>query len=235
MEVLLSGKTSFKIEVPYRLYETGPAMEKPLILYLHGFGQNIKVFERITKPLLSLNAYHLFIQGPYTDLGSIQKNKRSGYGWYLYDGTQELFTKSLEYTSEFIQEVVDGLLPHLQVNRMALFGYSMGGYLAGYFGLSRWKHVNDMILVGCRIKTELFETGWDNRKHIKILGLHGLNDRSVKPDPQRKAIKYLRSKGLDAEFKGLDAGHKLSNNFITYSRKWFMSKGYKEEHNVVED
>ena len=41
-DVLLSGKTSFKIEVPYLLVETGKKnSKKPLIIYLHGYGEEV--------------------------------------------------------------------------------------------------------------------------------------------------------------------------------------------------
>lgn len=226
MEVLLSGKTSFKIEVPYRLYENGPKGEKPLIIYFHGLGQNIQIFEEYTKNLQSLNAYHLFIQGPHVDLRSGQNGKPWGYAWYLYNGNQQLFAKSLEYTSEFVQEVIDNLLTHIKVNRIGVFGYSMGGYQAAYFGLSRWKHVQDIAVIGCRIKTELFDSGWENRKHIHVLALHGKKDHSVKADPQRKEIEFLKSQGLIASFKEVDQGHKLNEEYINNAKTWFIDNGY---------
>ncbi|HKJ33265.1 MAG TPA: hypothetical protein VKA34_15625 [Balneolales bacterium] len=227
MEVLLSGKTSFKYEVPYKLYDKGKQEAKPLILYLHGFGQNIEMFEKLTQPIQNVNAYHLFIQGPYIDLRTGQNGKPWGYSWYPYNGDQVNFAKSLEYTSEFIQEVVDGLLPHINVNKMLVFGYSMGGYQAGYFGLSRWKHVNDIIVVGCRIKTELFESGWEHRKHIRLLALHGLKDQSVKPEPQQKEIEFLKSKGLKVEFQGIPQKHKLTKEHFEYIMKWLKKTGYQ--------
>ena len=65
-EVLFSGKTSFKIEVPYELVETGDkGGDKPLIIYLHGYGDYLKSFKKKNSFLLNLDAYHLFIQGPY--------------------------------------------------------------------------------------------------------------------------------------------------------------------------
>ncbi len=160
-EVLISGKSSFKIEVPYKLIETGYSGEKPLIVYLHGFNQTIDQLQKLTDELLSLRAYHLFIQGPYPiyDRKHRKKVKDWGRSWYLYDGEQDQFVKSLELASEFIQELIDNILDHISANRISLFGYSMGGYLAGYFALSRWKHVNDLIVIGSRIKTELFEEG----------------------------------------------------------------------------
>lgn len=226
MQLLNSGKISFKIEVPYRLYENGPAAEKPLIIYLHGYGQNLRIFEKLTQPVASLNAYHLYIQGPYPDLSGEPDQKQWGYAWYLYDGAQASFIKSLEYSSEFIQEIIDGLIPFIRINRLAILGYSMGGYLAGYFGLSRWKHVNDMIVINARIKTEVFKSGWPSRKHINILALNGADDKTVDPVRQKDEIGFLKSKGLNASFKLIDKGHGLSRIYLTESREWLIRNGY---------
>lgn len=39
-DVLVSGKESFKIEVPFKITETGrKGVKKPLIVFLHGFKQ----------------------------------------------------------------------------------------------------------------------------------------------------------------------------------------------------
>ncbi len=189
-EVLISGKTSFKIEVPYKLYETGGKKKKPLIVYLHGYKQNIDGFENLVKELLEIEAYHLFIQAPYPIYDETRKRKVEEWGrsWYLYDGEQQQFVKSMELSSEFIQEIIDGLLPNIDVNRICLFGYSMGGYLAGYFMLSRWKHVNEAIIIGARIKTEVFEGRLEEAKHIRVLALHGNKDENVLPMPQMKEI-----------------------------------------------
>lgn len=226
MQVLNSGKTSFKIEVPYRLYENGSASEKPLIVYLHGYGQNLRIFEKLTKPMTSLNAYHLYIQGPYPELSAPRNKREWGYAWYLYNGKQDTFVKSLEYSSEFLQEIVDSLIPFIRVSRLAILGYSMGGYLAGYFGLSRWKHVNDIIVINGRIKTEVFKTRWPSRKHINILALNGASDETVKPESQKEAITFLKEKGLNASFRLMEGGHGLSNVYLKESRKWLIENGY---------
>jgi predicted esterase len=227
-EVLISGKTSFKIEVPYKLYETGEKKKKPLIVYLHGYKQNISVFETLVKDLLNIEAYHLFIQAPYPIYDESRKKKVEEWGrsWYLYDGEQSQFIKSMELSSEFIQEIIDGLLPNIDVSRICLFGYSMGGYLAGYFMLSRWKHVNDAIIIGARIKTEVFEGRLSEAKHINVLAIHGSKDESVFPDPQRKEIEILKDHGLNAEFKLVDTAHKLTEPFIKLTNNWLKELGY---------
>jgi predicted esterase len=229
-DVLISGKTSFKVEVPYKLIETGEKGEKPLIVYLHGYNQNIEYLEKKVDSMLSLNAYHLFIQGPYPIYDTSRKKNVSRWGraWYLYDGNQGQFIKSMEVASEFIQEIIDGLLNMIEVNRLCVFGYSMGGYLGGYFAFSRWKHVNDLVVIGGRIKTEAFDGKRDKAKHVNILALHGKNDASVYADPQKECVDLLKKEGFNAEFKLLEAGHELNEEFIQSAKDWLMSLDYVE-------
>ncbi|MDZ7715550.1 MAG: hypothetical protein U5J95_04990 [Balneolaceae bacterium] len=227
-EVLLKGKTSFKIEVPYKLIESGPKGKKPLIVYLHGYKQNIEVFQHHVSDMLQLEAYHLFIQGPYPIYDEEHKRKVPEWGraWYLYDGEQQQFVKSLELASEFIQEVIDHLLEHIEVSRLGVFGYSMGGYLAGYFGLSRWKHVNDLMVVGARLKTEVFEDRKGEYDHMNVLALHGSKDQSVKSAPQQESAEQLQSWGAKVSFKEIDEGHKLTKPYLIETMRWLNTLGY---------
>lgn len=227
MEVLVSGKASFKLEVPYRLIETGEKGSKPLIVYLHGYNQSSDYFEKRCRPLVKKHvAYHLFIQGPYPAQTFKKKDKKWGYAWYKYDGKQGSFTKNLEYSAQFIQEVIDNILPMLQVNRICVLGYSMGGYLAGYFGLSRWKHTNELIVMGCRIKTELFEGRFDSLTSQNILALHGAEDDQVAPDRQQEAIEELAHHGVNAVYREIAAGHKLSDTYFDEITAWLKELGY---------
>jgi predicted esterase len=227
-EVLVSGKTSFKIEVPYTLIETGEKRKKPLIVYLHGFGENNSEFIKTCDSLFNLEAYHLFIQGPYPLYDRSRKKNVADWGraWYLYDGNRGQFIKSLELASEFIQEIIDNLLPMLKVSRIGLMGYSMGGYLAGYFALTRWKHVNDLAVVGARIKTEVLNDKWENIQHLNIAAFHGEKDDRVKAEPQAKEIETLREKGVNAELNLLKENHSFSDVYIKHILDWFEKIGY---------
>jgi predicted esterase len=232
-DVLVSGKTSFKVEVPYILIETGEKQleqGKPLIVYLHGYGEHLKSFKKRCDKMLDLQAYHLFIQGPYPLFDRTRKKNVSEWGraWYLYDGNRRQFIKSLELASEFIQEIIDKLLPMIHVRRLSLFGYSMGGYLAGYFALTRWKHVNDLIVAGARIKTEILNDQWDQISHMNILALHGKEDDQVKPGPQKVEIDRLIENGVHAELKLLNENHSFSEAYVAEAVKWLKERTYEK-------
>ncbi|WP_441000267.1 alpha/beta hydrolase [Fodinibius sp. SL11] len=229
-EVQRSGQRAFEIDVPYKLLQTGESSEeKPLIVYLHGFNQNIAQFERLVEPLLNLNAYHLLVQGPYPIYDRRRKKKVKDWGrsWYLYDGEQDQFVKSLELTAEFLEELIEDILSQISVSRLAVFGYSMGGYLGGYFTLSRSKLVDELIVVGARIKTEVFEEREVSYNNLNVLALHGTGDTSVKSEPQRKSCKQLSGWGANVTFKEVDRSHKLDNIYLQKAQKWFKSLGYK--------
>lgn len=226
-DVLVAGKTSFKIEVPYKLIETGKkGTKKPLILYLHGFGGHLENFLETCESCLELSAYHLFIQGPYPIYNRSGKKTVNNWGraWYLYDGKRKQFIKSLEITSEFIQEIIDNLIKFIDVSRLCVIGYSMGGYQAGYFALTRWKHVNELVCVGGRIKTEVVNQGnWKNLKHLRVLALHGSKDNKVSPVRQKEEIETLKKNHIQAEFHELPTGHAMGENTVQEIKLWLES------------
>lgn len=229
-EVLASGKRSFKIEVPYTLMETGrKGVPKPLILYLHGYGENEKKFKSKCDSLFVYEAYHLFVQGPYPVFDQTLSRTVSNWGraWYLYDGKRKQFIKSLELSSEFIQEIIDNLVKFIQVETMCVIGYSMGGYLAGYFALTRWKHVNQLIVAGARIKTEVMsEERWKNLTHLDVFAIHGREDQSVSYERQQEEVEILKSRGVNAEIKILNQGHQFNENVTAEIGLWLDRKGY---------
>ncbi|MCW9707419.1 alpha/beta hydrolase [Fodinibius salsisoli] len=228
-ELLFSGKASFSIDVPYKLLEVGNDGHKPLMVYLHGFSQNISIFQKQVSSLLSLEAYHLFVQAPYPVYDRSREKKVDDWGraWYLYDGNQSQFVHSLERSSVFLQHILDTVLQQVTPSRTAVVGYSMGGYLAGYFGLSRYQYLEDLVVIGSRIKTEVFEDPEGAYDHLNVLALHGSKDRSVKSAPQKKSCGMLSKWGANVTFRELEAAHRLSDSYLTEAKDWFIGLGYQ--------
>jgi predicted esterase len=196
-------------------------------VYLHGRGQYLDLFKKKMEALHEINAYHLYIQGPYPELTHTTDREKIGYSWYIYNGKQGSFVKSLEYTAEFIQEIIDGVVPFIKVTRLCMIGYSMGGYQAGYFAMSRWKHTNELIVIGGRIKTELVtENGWQNLQHMNVLALHGADDEQVLGEPQRLSIENMKHQGVSADFETTPGGHALTPECVDSAGRWLKKMGY---------
>ena len=228
-ELIQSGKASFKIEVPYKLFDAGEwHAPKPLIVYLHGFNQNGKSFREDCRDLMNVHAYHLFIQAPYPiyDRRCEKPVAEWGRSWYLYDGNQEQFLLSLDHASRFIGQLIEKTTAAIGSTRTALIGYSMGGYLAGYHAIKRPEQVNDLIICSARYKSELLEGDHYKINHQSILALHGNADKKVESSPQRNEIEGLKQQGIDATFVALDDTHKFSRAFTEKILDWLDDKGY---------
>ncbi|TNE72872.1 hypothetical protein EP331_06290 [bacterium] len=235
LETLVAGKSTFKLQVPYKLIRTGDDSPKPLIVYFHGYGQDIQDLENEMASYLELDAYHLFIQGPFPLKLNPKDEKRKGFSYYIYDEHDDSsYLRSIEYTAEFIQEVVDHMLPIIKATRLTLVGYSMGAYLAGYWGFTRWKHTNDIVMLNGRMKAELFKSKIEEQdvlKHINVVAFHGKNDSVVNPVHQKEMIEYIAGNGIKASFIEVDGGHKLSKTIIEKSLNWLLELGYRKYKN----
>jgi|AntRauTorcE11897_2_1112592.scaffolds.fasta_scaffold06322_2 predicted esterase len=227
----ITGKASFQMDVSYKIIETGDESEKPLILYLHGYKQNRHYFEKRCADLLSIEAYHLFLQGPYPvyDETRARKLEEWGRAWYLYDGEQEQFLQSLEKSSQFIEELINEIRTTFSINRSAVIGYSMGGYLAGYFALSRPQCVDDLIVMGGRIKSEIFSE--KNYNGLRALHIHGSKDESVAAEEAKKSCTSLGTMGAEVSFQEIDAGHKLNSAYMEEVKAWLETNGYESKRN----
>lgn len=223
-----SGNVSFKIDRSYELIESGRKDHpKPLIVYLHGYRQALKDFREQCQGFLQAEAFHLFIQAPYPvyDKSGNKPVEQWGSAWYLYDGNQEQFISSLEKTSQFLIEIIKKKNRVYNCNRITVFGYSMGGYLAGYLALTHPELIHDLIVYGCRLKTEIV-SDYHSHHHQRILAVHGERDKYVDSMAQKKEIEYLREQQLDAAFISVQETHAFSSKIVSYILPWLADKDY---------
>jgi len=220
-KLIEKGKLPFEIETTYQLLETGTSKPfKPLIVYLHGYKQNIPIFERKTTPLHQLEAYHLYIKGPYPIPLPDRKIEEWGAAWYLYDGDQQKFIDSLERTSQLLENTIDEIKEPLKTAKTVILGYSMGGYQSGYFALTRPEKINHAVVISARIKDELVTDNWHKLKETSFFAIHGERDKSVKMEPQQKSVNNLNKHGVKAELVVPDTGHKLDDSLVNPVYKW---------------
>ncbi|MGM0458076.1 MAG: alpha/beta hydrolase [Bacteroidota bacterium] len=232
-DLIESGNASFRTEVPYHLYRTGTEgndkPRPPLLVYLHGFHQTAARFEELCSPLLKqVNAYHLVVNGPYVLYPRKQKKPVQEWGraWYLYDGNQEQFLRSMDRSSRFLEQLIQKTIRITGSNRTGLIGYSMGGYLAGYHAIQHAQQVDDLVVCGARIKTELLNGDYKKVFHQNILALHGNADKQVEAMPQKAVIMGLKEEGIRATFETVDGDHKFSSAYVGKILDWLNKVGY---------
>ena len=229
--LLQTGSVPFRRPVFYKIFGKHQQTEKkPLIVYLHGFGDNMDSFAKTCSDIIeAVDAYHLFLQGPYLIYDRKRKKPLSEWGhyWYHYDGDQDTFLRSLEHTSAFIAHSLDQMKSDLKVTRVCLVGFSMGGYMAGAFSFSYMKYVNELIVAGCRLKSEILPNKIETVRHLSVLAMHGLHDEVVDYKPQQREIEELSSLGIDCHFQLFEEKHIFSCNMRELVCNWLSIKGYQ--------
>jgi len=216
-----------KQQVPCKLIQTGKNPQH-LLVYLHGYKQNIQILQKKFDQLITINAFHLFIQAPHILYDESRKRPIEEWGraWYLFDGSQQVFIRSMEESSRFLESVLHNVNNQYSVSKTGIIGYSMGGYLAGYFAFSRSELIDELVVIGARLKTEVFEQTLDQYNHIKVLALHGKNDESVRLKPQRDEIEKLKQLGYQAELLQTNSGHRIDSEIVDNLHKWLITNGF---------
>jgi predicted esterase len=223
-----TGHYSFSTTIPYDLINNG---NEALFIYLHGYMQNKYVMQRKMEGMLQMKGVHVFPDAPYPVYDSSRSRpvEKWGRAWYLYDGIQAQFLKSLEECSSNLQSLMDVLISNYKTEKVCLIGYSMGAYQAGYYMLSRPDDITHSIQINGRIKTEAFSMEQlEKASSIALVALHGSEDRSVYPEPQKAEIEKLKRLEYDAEFELVECGHELEPVFTDLSVKWLEKRGYRK-------
>lgn len=209
--VVATGKSTYKLQIPYKILETGPPGEKPLVVWLHGFGQTSGWMQKQFEPVWSkVDAYHLFVQAPYLLLESYVQKKSEGYSWYMFNGEKERYEESMEHAAEFLMDLISRMKPLLRSKGLTVCGYSQGAYLAGYLALSRPKHIDHAFMLAGRFKNEWVKD-WNALHAVTLFGIHGDADDEVRWEPQEHALAEARDRGIAAHFFLVNGTHKINS------------------------
>lgn len=226
----------------FRLESGTSDLTAPLVVCLHGQGMNETAFAAILQRLFSLPAHFLIPRA------TIPIGDEEGASWYHYDGDQEHFVRELDRVErellQFISEVERerGLEPSARI----LFGFSQGGYAAGWIALRRPEIFRGLIVSGARVKTEsldrvdtdprgshstegtpispnVWESPYSNSpgaSGIKILLCHGRRDRLVLPEAAERGHRELAERGYSVTTQTFGGGHGIHREQLGAIATW---------------
>jgi phospholipase/carboxylesterase len=191
----------------------------PLVLCLHGQGMNEDAFAAPLRRLFSLPAHFLIPRA------TIPMGDDGGASWYHYDGDQGRFVRELERVEQellrFVSEVerAHGLEPAARI----LFGFSQGGYAAGWVALRNPEIFRGLIVSGARVKTESLD--WHDPRMagaagIRILLCHGRRDRLVLPEAAERSHRELAERGYSVTTQTFGGGHGIHREQIGAIATW---------------
>jgi phospholipase/carboxylesterase len=198
----------FSIDVPVEIV----AADRPdgsVVVALHGMGHSASAFVKDVLPLLPAGATAILPQGPYPYEMRGTGGIRQGNAWYVYTGESEAFLASMMRTESWLLSVVDAEIARLRLDskRVALLGFSQGGYLAGFVGIRHARRFRGLVVAAGRIKDEALADVAPRATGLRVLDVHGAQDESVKPDACRASAERMAALGLPVEFRTYPSGH----------------------------
>ena len=173
---------------------------KQIVVLCHGYGGDGKDISILAMNWQRFLPDAIFLCPNAPEICSINPQ---GYQWFDLTSEKEniILEKSLiaeEKLNKFIDQVLDNF--HLEVNNLALVGFSQGCMMAIQTGLKKEKKINSLIGYSGKII---------NQKHLsikinsrpKIFLMHGANDTIVSPTHLLESKEYLAKHGFKIKTK----------------------------------
>ena len=193
-----------------------PAGGFPLLLALHGFGLSGALLKGRLQSLLPAPYAILLPDGPYPVEMRKASPPRVGRSWYQYTGDQPAFLEALAFTISHLDRLLDRVAREHPIcrERIALLGFSQGGYVASFFALRESARFAGLITISCRIKVEALVDELPELSGFPVLVLHGEGDELVRLEPQLEAVEVMKRHGVDVELLLHDGGHVLCRDQV---------------------
>lgn len=201
----------FMQSVPVELHRPADG-DGSLVVALHGQGMTPRSFRREALPAMPERATVLLPQAPLPFEIRKEGRFRQGNSWYVYLGDAPEFLAAMDRAENWLRYVLDATLARggLDADRVALLGFSQGGYLAGYVGLRDPERYRRLVVAGARLKHEVLEEDARAAAEIdgyRVLAVHGEQDEGVRPGPTRESVEAVRAWGVDVTLRTYGTGH----------------------------
>lgn len=223
LRVPVSSLHGFTHDLPCDLHLPDDS-DGSLVVALHGMGQRVGSFTEDAVAVTPERAALVVPRGPYP-----YEKRRHGapdapgdappemaHAWYVFTGEQAAFVKSMEKVSQWLLRLVDSQIveahrlgAELDSRRVAILGFSQGGYLAAFTAVRNPGWFRACVVAGGRIKDEVLADAAPRAASagLRVLDVHGADDESVRADPCRTSAERLAALGVPVDFRTYPAGH----------------------------
>ncbi|MGY4493738.1 alpha/beta hydrolase [Pseudomonas sp. TE3610] len=208
-------------DLPLSYLEQAPAVtrDKPLVIFLHGYGSNESDLFQLRDQLPDGDTY-LSVRAPQTlEAGSYQWFHKQGDG--AYDGVTADLASSRQTLHDFIAKAIAKY--HTDKSKVVLVGFSQGAIMSYELGLREPQSIRGIAVLSGKILPVLHS----ELKPSPALGSlaifigHGVDDQRLPFADASEAQRILHELGLTPDFHAYaDLGHSISKTEIEDLSAW---------------
>lgn len=203
------------LALPLRnLYYPSKKKDSPLLIVMHGLGDQMESYQDFPELLLKDNIHTLLLNAPDPYF--------MGWKWYDIDGDQEI---GLKRSQQFIEETLFIIKRELfiQKNKIFLSGFSQGGVVSLYVGLrSKESFAGLICLSGYLFGRE--EDFTVESKSTAIFMAHGIYDELIPISLAKEHKNYLQKLNYQVFWEEYPMPHSICMEEIESLRNWLSSR-----------
>lgn len=197
----------------------GNTSPPPLLVAMHGWGQNAK---KILRDLAPVTARRVLVAAPqaphpfYLDMGS----GKVGFHWL----TRYERDRAVADANAFVAHVLENLRAAHAYDpaRVYLLGFSQGCSMAWRFCLSGHITPAGMIACGADLPPDVAEK-LPAPKPFPVLLVHGREDTIIAPAKMHDAQAALSEKGVSFDVHEFDGGHEIPPAVAQHIADWIIA------------
>ncbi len=189
----------------------------PLVVTLHGLGGNLdRHFGSVLKKMPEPDFIFASLQAPYWVPAA-----RESFRWKVGEYGPERQEQSVKMSEEYVANVIQTLKAKYNPSKIFLMGHSQGGWMTYNTGLRYPKLFDGLIAFGGWVDTVRIDAKQiKNANKLKVLIVHGRNDKSVPFAWAEKSRDRLKAGGLDVTFFDFDGGHEMPEAGVKKVYEW---------------
>jgi phospholipase/carboxylesterase len=194
-----------------------PKKRYPLLLTLHGYSSNLdNHFADVIKQMPEPDFIFTSLQAPYW-----LPNSRESFRWRIPEYGPERQEQSVKMSEEYVANVIRTLKAQYNPSHVYLMGHSQGGWMTFNTGLNFPKLFDGLIAFGGWVDTvRIAPSQIKAAKKLKVLIVHGRNDKAVPFSWAESSRDRLKAGGLDVTFFDFDGGHEMPDAGVKKVFEW---------------
>jgi phospholipase/carboxylesterase len=192
----------------------------PLVVALHGHGDNSDHFSRIWRRFGDTSLILAFPQGPYP---FTLPNKQIGYSWITDDSASAELSSRMSV--DYVVSVTNWLKQHYKVSDVYLMGLSQGCLFTYSTGIRNPELYKGLICISgwldtTEVNPELLKAG----KGLRVFIAHSKQDQIVEYRVGTESRDILRKYGYDVTFVDFEGAHGLLKAEVLQQAVRWMKK-----------